>query len=198
MQHLHSSSIRLGESRKFHDWRVPSHATVIEVTGYATNAEHDGAFLTLDRGNSVDKLPQVQHATALMREAKNWSVMKWLREKKHVRAAADQANSAIDALREKIHRNWPGELQSAYLAFESAHGEATQKAGDNQAQTKLKHVWEADQQASQARTLAEKTFDDAEKQLSTRLAREGCERAIHSWGLHKIAISKAAALMRTK
>jgi len=42
---------------------------------------------------------------------------------------------------------------------------------------------------------AEATFDEAEKQLSTRLAREGCRKAIESWDLHEKAIRKAEALI---
>jgi hypothetical protein len=45
---------------------------------------------------------------------------------------------------------------------------------------------------------AEDAFDLAEKQLSTRLAREGCQKAIHSWDLHEKAIRKAEAVIRSK
>ncbi len=40
-----------------------------------------------------------------------------------------------------------------------------------------------------------KTFDEAEKQLSTSLAREGCRKAIQSWDLHEAAIHKAKAVI---
>ena len=43
-------------------------------------------------------LKEVENAKALMREAVNWSVMKWLAEKKKVRKAADVANALLDAL----------------------------------------------------------------------------------------------------
>jgi hypothetical protein len=46
---------------------------------------------------------------------------------------------------------------------------------------------------------AEDTFDEAEKKLSTRLAREGCRKAIDSWDLHEQAIRKSeAAIGATK
>jgi hypothetical protein len=54
---------------------------------------------------------------------------------------------------------------------------------------------EADDLAYRARMDAEKTFDDAEKQLSTSLAREGCRKAIESWDLHEKAIRKAEAMI---
>lgn len=142
----------------------------------------------------MKKLPEVQDATALMHEAKNWSVLKWLREKKRVRAAADRANEALDALRQQFQSSWPEELRFAYIAERETQ---TKKNGDSRPD-KLKQVWQADQRAKQARELAEKTFDDAEKQLSTRLAREGCDKAVHSWELLEIAIDQAAVLARTK
>ena len=58
-----------------------------------------------------------------------------------------------------------------------------------------KKVKEADDAAYRARMDAEETFDQAEKQLSTRLAREGCRKAIQSWELHEKAIRKAEALL---
>jgi hypothetical protein len=57
---------------------------------------------------------------------------------------------------------------------------------------------EKDDEAYRARMDAEKTFDDAEKQLSTSLAREGCRKAIFSWDLHEKAIRKAETLIRSK
>jgi hypothetical protein len=39
---------------------------------------------------------------------------------------------------------------------------------------------EADNEAYRTRIDAEKAFDDAERQLSTSLAREACRKAIHS------------------
>jgi hypothetical protein len=41
------------------------------------------------------KLAEVDEAKALMTEGLNWSVMKWLREKKRVRRTADKANDAL-------------------------------------------------------------------------------------------------------
>ncbi len=59
-----------------------------------------------------------------------------------------------------------------------------------------KKVKEADDEAYRARMDAEETFDQAEKQLSTSLAREGCRKAIHSWELHEKAIRKAESVIR--
>lgn len=53
---------------------------------------------------------------------------------------------------------------------------------------------EADISAERARLDAEETFDQAEKQMSVSMARDGCKKAIHSWELREKAIRKAEAL----
>jgi ribosomal protein S21 len=55
-----------------------------------------------------------------------------------------------------------------------------------------------DDEAYRARVKAEETFDNAERQLSTSLAREGCRQAIQSWDLYEKAIRKATELLRRK
>ena len=52
-----------------------------------------------------------------MTEAMRWSVMKWLREKKNVRKAADQANAALDKLNREVKERWPDIVKSAYSAL---------------------------------------------------------------------------------
>jgi hypothetical protein len=41
---------------------------------------------------------------------------------------------------------------------------------------------------------AKVTFDEAERQLNTDLAREGCRKAIHQWELDEKAIRRAEAI----
>jgi hypothetical protein len=55
----------------------------------------------------------------------------------------------------------------------------------------IKNVKEMDDKAYCARMDAEKTFDEAERQLSTSLAREGCKKAIRSWNLYERALREA-------
>ena len=61
-----------------------------------------------------------------------------------------------------------------------------------------KKLKESDDEAYRARMDAEETFDKAEKQLSTALAREGCRKAILSWDLHEKAIRKAEGVISSK
>lgn len=144
------------------------------------------------------KLTEVEDAKALMALAVEWSVMKWLREKKRVRKTADKANDALDALEQEIKRGWSAELTAAYGELLPASSKPPRVKKDNDsisAEIRLaaRQVKQADEQAYRAHMDAEETFDEAEKQLSTRLAREGASKAIASWELHESAIRKAEA-----
>lgn len=139
-----------------------------------------------------------------MTDAMKWSVMKWLREKKNVRKTADQANAALDKLNREVKQRWPDPVKSAYKTLEAQPLPASR--GDDYAQGSqltiapaasalAKKVKDANDEAYHAREVAEATFDKAEKQLSTRLAREGCLRAIHAWDMLEEAIRKGEGII---
>jgi hypothetical protein len=146
----------------------------------------------------MQKLPAVETAKELMTEALGWSVMKWLQQKKRVRSTADQANLALDQLSASLKQGWPESLKAAYAAL-GQNGTARARLARSpfpsfdpatvHLATKLK---QADEQACHARMDAEKTFDEADRKLSTALAREGCRKAILAWELHQKAIEQAA------
>jgi hypothetical protein len=147
---------------------------------------------------------QVETARALMTEAMKWSVMKWLREKKYVRKTADEANAALDKLNREVKQRWPDSVRSAYdaLVAQSAahergnrnHPKPSSPSGESEAPFLAKKLKDADDEAYRARAIAEEAFDAAERQLSTRLAREGCLKAIHSWDMLEEAIRKGESL----
>lgn len=143
----------------------------------------------------MKKLPQVEIAKTVMMDAMNWSVMKWMREKKSVRAIADEANDAIDRVNQEIKLSWPLNLRSELQALTSNGKSAYSASGENPI---LRKIMAADDQAARARADAEQTFDEADRQLSTRLAREGCRKAILSWELHEKANAAAENLIRLK
>lgn len=148
----------------------------------------------------MPKLAKVDAARALMTEATSWSVMKWLREKKTVRCAADEANAALDQLRARLQQEWPESLQAAYQALAAqtkpTRNQSPAPTVNPEAAATAGKIKEADEEAHRARMDAEDTFDQAEKQLSTALAREGCRKAIHSWDLHEKAIRQAEAVRK--
>jgi hypothetical protein len=152
------------------------------------------------------QLPAVQEAKEIMHEAIDWSVFKWLFEKPRVRATADRANQALDQLERAVKARWSNEVKAEYkkLTANRAENPRRQQRGDEppqgddfQVSLRVEKVKQADVAARRARLDAERTFDEAERQLSTDLAREGCKKAIHSWELHEKAIRKAEALMET-
>jgi len=152
----------------------------------------------------MEKLPEVETAKALMTEAMVWSVMKWLREKKRVRKTADQANAALDQLSALTRQRWPDPVRVAYEvllapATGAAHEPLKPRLVINPGVAlTAQQMKESDDEAYRARMDAEAAFDLAEKQLSTRLAREGCQKAIHSWDLHEKAIRKAEGIIHPK
>jgi hypothetical protein len=154
----------------------------------------------------MKKLPAVEEAKALMIEATDWSLFRWLFEKRRVRETADQANAALDKLNKAVKSRWSSDVKAAY-------NELTPKAGgaagrrtvepasqitdpqiiDPQIRLYAKKVKQADDAARRARIDAEETFDEAERLLNTALAREGCQKAIHQWELDEKAIRAAEA-----
>ena len=149
------------------------------------------------------RLVEVQEAKALMNEAMDWSVFTWLLEKSRVRETADQADDALDASERVVKARWSNEAKAAYKNLTEKTAKAARKGQthpdceqtvDPALLLLVKKVVDADDAAEKARLDAEDTFDEAEKRLSTTMAREGCRKAIHSWSLHEKAIRKAEAV----
>lgn len=136
------------------------------------------------------KLAEVEEAKALMTEAVDWSVMRWLKDKKQVRKLADKANEALWAMQKQVKASWGSELKAAYCELS---GEEHKHKGAISAEAKhlAKEVKEADDEAYRAHMDAEQTFDLAEKRMSTSMARDGAHKAILSWELYEKAIRKA-------
>ena len=151
------------------------------------------------------RLPEVKEAKDLMTEAMDWSVIRWLFEKRRVRKVADQANAVLDRLDEEVKAAWNEDLKFAYDELPAQDGHARRKRRpldkqhshkpDPQVRLLAKELRDADDEAWRARMDAEDTFDEADRQMSTSLAQEGCKKAIHSWTLHEKAIRKSEAVI---
>lgn len=142
---------------------------------------------------TMNRLSEVEKAITLMREAMQWTVMKWLLEKNRVRKAADRANAALDHQILVAKQRWPQNVTLAYKSLASSRPacQPDRSPTDQRLFTLIKKFRQAEEDAYAARASAESTFDDAEKLLSTRLAREGCTKAIEAWNLLEKAIHKA-------
>ncbi len=157
------------------------------------------------------KLPAVEDARAIMTEGTQWGVWKWLLEKKRVRAIADEARAALDQVEMKVKATWSDDLKIAYNQLVSQDGDvkqARQKAKlgkkqvapkiDTHVTTVVTRVKEADDDAYNAHEDAEDLFAEAEKRMSTSMAREAARKALEAYDLHEAAIRKAEALAHPK
>lgn len=141
----------------------------------------------------MKKIPEVETARALMTEAMDWSVMKWLGDKKRVRKTADKANEVLDALEVQLQATWSNDLKKAYAELPGGKSDGAIAADVKQLAKKLHDAFDA---AHKGRMDAEETFDKAEKRLSTSLAREGCHKAIAGWNFHEEALRLAESAAR--
>jgi hypothetical protein len=148
----------------------------------------------------MHKLAPVEDAKTLFNEAKDWSVWRWLIEKKHARITADAAWEALEACEEKVKAGWNEEWQQAYREL-SANGRPKarrQRSLDPELKAALERLHEADEEARQAHDAAEAQFDEADRKMSSSMACEGAQMAIDGWELREKFIRKAEALGRRK
>ncbi len=135
------------------------------------------------------KLIPVEDAKALMGEAIDWSLWDWLTEKRRLRTAADAAWEALEAQERKVKDAWSDDLKKAYRGKDGT-------GLDPELKLDIERMKEADKAWRKARTTAEATFDEAERRMSTGIAREGAAQAIEAWELTERAIRRAEALAR--
>ena len=142
----------------------------------------------------MQKLVQVEEAKALFNEAKDWSVWRWLIEKKHARTTADAAWEALEACEEKVRAAWNEDWRQAY-----GHPKSKRFAGlDPELKAAIEQLSAADEEARQARDAAEAQFDEADRRMSTSMACVGAQMAIDAWEMREKVIRKAEALARRK
>jgi hypothetical protein len=142
----------------------------------------------------MHKLVPVEEAKRLFQEAKDWSVWRWLTEKKHARSTADAAWEALEACAEKVKAGWAEEWREAYghpksRIYATLEGEVKEA---------LERLYSDDLEARQARDAAEAQFDEADRRMSTSMACEGAQMALDAWELREKVIRKAEALGRKK
>ena len=159
------------------------------------------------------KLVQVEDAKSLLEVAKDWGVWKWLMEKKRVRQTADIAWEAFDELEKDVRSAWSEDLNKAYAELvaeaEVAEGGAPAKRKYEKAKKEAAEIdpkikalalkqKEIDDEAWRVRMQAEDMFDEAERRLSTSMAREASQVAIDAYNLREKAVRKAEAAARAK
>jgi hypothetical protein len=155
----------------------------------------------------MKKLSEVEEAKALLTEGQDWSIWRWLTEKRKVRAVADRGTAALDELEKQVKAGWSEELKNSYaeLAVPEAVDDDPFAAAERQfmqqqarpipesVKAVARRVKEADDEAYRARMTAEATFDQAERRLSSSLAKRGAQEAIEAYALRYKAIREAKA-----
>ncbi|MBV8051651.1 MAG: hypothetical protein JOZ80_10710 [Acidobacteriaceae bacterium] len=150
------------------------------------------------------KLAAVEEARALMQEAIDWGLWRWLLEKARVREVADRATAALDQADRRAKANWSDELKHAYQDLPT-HKKPVKKSQDppgldisSAVRLAAKDLKQADDEAERARLDAEHTFDEAERRMSTDMAREGARKALRTYDLREVAIQKSEAASHRK
>lgn len=158
----------------------------------------------------MQKLPEVEQARETMTVSQDWGVFRWLSEKKRVRTIADAAVAAFDDVEATVKDSWPDVLKKAYdeLVAESAlDGSADSKRAlakaqadasdvDPKVKTIARKVKDADDEAYECRMDAEDKFAEAERKLSTSMAKEAAQIALRSYDLREKAIRKSESARR--
>jgi hypothetical protein len=160
----------------------------------------------------MQKIIPVEEAKALMNEAVDWSLWGWLTEKRRLRATADKAWEALDEAEAGVRAAWSDDLQKAWRELDAQaalqanprmkrrYEKAKEEAEQVDPQTRLtaKKLKEADVEAYALRMQAEETFDEADRRMSTGMAREGARQAVEAWEVREKFVRKLEAAARRK
>jgi hypothetical protein len=153
----------------------------------------------------MQKLQAVEEAKTLLAGAMDWSILRWLAEKKRVRTIADKGTAALDEEERRVKSTWSEELRNAYAELTPPPDDDPYAAAEfeflrqqaatlsEEIRTIARRVKDADDIATEARLRAERTFDEAERKLSASLARRGAEEAIAAYDVRYKAIEEAEA-----
>jgi hypothetical protein len=153
----------------------------------------------------MNKIASVEEAKTVLANAVDWSIFRWLAEKRRVRGIADRGTAALDAEERRIKATWPQNLTNAYAALCPPSDDDPYAAAEHEfvlqqaeglpddVRARAQRVKEADDEAYRARMDAERTFDDAERRMSASLARRGAELAIEAYDLRYKSLAAAEA-----
>jgi flagellar biosynthesis/type III secretory pathway protein FliH len=107
------------------------------------------------------KLTAVEEAKQLFEQAKDWGMWRWLTEKRRARRTADAAWEALETYEKKVKDGWDAGTREAFREDQALHA--------------------ANRRAHKLRMDAEAQFDEADRRMSTEMARQGAQMAIDAW-----------------
>ena len=146
----------------------------------------------------MKKIPAVEEAKAIMTEAQDWGIWRWLTEKRKVRLAADTCNESLSRAEKNVIEGWPDEMRAAYEGLAAGAKQRHSKKINGEVLEVVRKIKEALDEAERVRLDAEDIFDRADRALSTSMAKEGANRAIEAWELREKAIRKAESAARAR
>lgn len=147
----------------------------------------------------MKKIPEVIEAKALMTEAQQWGIWRWLTEKRKVRLTADTCNDALARAEKNVIASWPEEMRTAYdMLVSETEGKKSRRRVDPELLEAVRKIKEGLDEAERVRLDAEDIFDRADRALSTSMAKQGTFRAIEAWDMREKAIKKAEAAAKQK
>jgi hypothetical protein len=147
----------------------------------------------------MKKIPEVVEAKAIMTEAQNWGIWRWLTEKRKVRLAADACNDALSRAEKNVIASWPDDMRSAYEQVSAGEkSKARGKKLDPDLVDAVRKIKDAFDDAERVRLDAEDIFDRADRALSTSMAKDGTFRAIEAWEMRERAIKRAESAAKVK
>ena len=148
----------------------------------------------------MKSLDSVKQAKALLNEAKDWGTWRWLTEKTRVRTAADAAWADLEEVEKAVKGSWADDLRKAYRELQLASKKSAEEAKhiDPRIKALAVRLKAEDDEAFEARMEAEETFDEAERKMSTALARQGSEQAVAAYEMRERFIRRAEAAPRRK
>ena len=126
----------------------------------------------------MQKLKAVEEAKTLFEEAKDWGVWRWLTEKRRARETADAAWAALEEYEKKVKASWNEDLKKAAA---SVNGTSRVRGVNPALKLVMEKLKAADEEAYKAHMAAEAQFDEADRRMSTSMAREGAQMAIDAW-----------------
>ena len=124
----------------------------------------------------MHKLPAVEEAKQLFEEAKDWGMWRWLAEKRRARRTADAAWEALEQYEKKVKDGWGAGAKAAFREDKALQAAA--------------------RKAHQSHLDAEAQFDEADRRMSTEMAREGAQMAIDAWEMREKLIRKLESFGR--
>jgi hypothetical protein len=139
----------------------------------------------------MKRLTAVEEARKLFEGAKAWGLWEWLNEKKRARQTAEAAWEALDRYERKVQASWNEDILHGWRGLDT--GRRTNHL-DPAIWRALEDLKKSDAAAHKARMDAQARFEEADREMSALLARQGAQMALEAWTLREEFIRRMETL----